>query len=190
LHPSPAVASAQFKIVPVFDQVAVSAVGTVGTDVQLLPPPLALLAPAHDKRKASDPTSSVNEAPCARCKVVVHWRRFLPMIQTIKAPGHNRLAPVSIATRNPWRRPEPVRLRPVFFRSDLLTLDLFTPGLFTPGVFELDEVEMLNTTSKAELPGVTTFDGLKRHCAPAGKPEQDRVTDPLKALPTGCTARL
>jgi hypothetical protein len=50
-------------------------------------------------------------------------------------------------------------------------------------------VEMLITTSTAEVPGVTAVAGLKLHCDPAGKPAvHARETAPVKDEPTGCTA--
>ena len=49
-------------------------------------------------------------------------------------------------------------------------------------------VEMLMTTSTAELPGVTGVEGLNAHCAPAGNPPvHASVTAPANELPTGCT---
>jgi len=55
----------------------------------------------------------------------------------------------------------------------------------------LDLVEMLITTSTAELPGVTGPDGLKLHCACGGRPDvHARETGELKDDPIGCTVRL
>jgi hypothetical protein len=51
-------------------------------------------------------------------------------------------------------------------------------------------VEIVITTVWAELPGVTAVEGLNRHCAPAGSPEQASVTAALKIDPTGWSVRL
>src|SRR4051812_31854153 len=52
-------------------------------------------------------------------------------------------------------------------------------------------VEMLMTTSTAELPGVTAVAGLNLHWPCGGRPAAHaRVTAPVKNEPTGCTVKL
>jgi hypothetical protein len=55
----------------------------------------------------------------------------------------------------------------------------------------LDFVEMLITTSTAELPGVIGPEGLKLHCACGGRPDvHASETAALKDAPIGCTVKL
>ena len=59
----------------------------------------------------------------------------------------------------------------------------------TAALFDL--VEMLITTSTAELPGVIGPEGLKLHCACGGRPDvQASDTGELKVAPIGCTVKL
>jgi hypothetical protein len=58
--------------------------------------------------------------------------------------------------------------------------------LIHPRLALLALVEMLITTSTAELPGVTAPEGLKLHCACAGSPAvQAKLTAPVNDAPTG-----
>jgi hypothetical protein len=51
-------------------------------------------------------------------------------------------------------------------------------------------VEIVIATEAELFPGVIDPDGLKRHCAPAGNPEQARLTGLVNDVPTGAMLKL